>query len=178
MQHSMLVAISGTPGTGKTAVCEKLRKDGHKVVDLNELAYDSNSVIGVDPERDVDIVDTDALRLKVREFENELVFLDGHFSHLMDVDVAIILRCNPDELKRRLEKKQWKESKIRENVEAEAVDAITVESTDSNAETLEIDTTNKDADQTAEDVIRIVKGDREEFRLGQIDWSEVILDWY
>ena len=178
MQHPMLVAISGTPGTGKTAVCEKLRKDGYKVVDLNKLAYDSNSVIGVDPQRDVDIVDTDALKLKVREFENDLVFLDGHFSHLMDVDVAIILRCNPEELRKRLEKKQWKESKIRENVEAEAVDAITVESTDSNAETLEIDTTNTSADQTAEAVIRIVQGEREEFRLGQIDWSEVILDWY
>lgn len=178
MQHPMLVAISGTPGTGKTAVCEKLRKDGYKVVDLNKLAYDSNSVIGVDPQRDVDIVDTDALKLKVREFENDLVFLDGHFSHLMDVDVAIILRCNPEELRKRLEEKQWKESKIRENVEAEAIDAITVESTDSNAETLEIDTTNTSADQTAEAVIRIVQGDREEFRLGQIDWSEVILDWY
>jgi adenylate kinase len=178
MQHPMLVAISGTPGTGKTAVCEKLRKDGFSVVDLNELAYDSNSVIGVDPERDVDIVDTDALKEKVREFKNDLVFLDGHFSHLMDVDVAIILRCNPDELKRRLEKKQWKENKIRENVEAEAVDAITVESTESSAETLEIDTTNRNADRTAEAVIRIVNGDKEEFRLGQIDWSEVILDWY
>lgn len=178
MQHSMLVAISGTPGTGKTAVCEKLRKDGYSVVDLNKLAYDSNSVLGVDPERDVDIVDTDALKQKVREFENDLVFLDGHFSHLMDVDVAIVLRCNPDELQRRLEAKDWKENKIRENVEAEAVDAITVESTESSAETLEIDTTSRNADQTAEAVIRIVNGNREEFRLGQIDWSEVILDWY
>ena len=178
MQHSMLVAISGTPGTGKTAVCEKLRKDGYSVVDLNKLAYDSNSVLGVDPERDVDIVDTDALKQKVREFTNDLVFLDGHFSHLMDVDLAIVLRCNPDELKRRLDAKDWKENKIRENVEAEAVDAITVESTESSAETVEIDTTSRNVDQTAEAVIRIVNGDREEFRLGQIDWSEVILDWY
>ncbi len=178
MQCLMLVAISGTPGTGKTAVCEKLRGDGYSVVDLNELAYDTNSVLGVDPERDVDIVDIDALRKKVEEFRNELVFLDGHFSHLMSVDVAIVLRCNPDELKRRLEAKNWKENKIRENVEAEAVDAITVESLESDAETLEIDTTNRTADQTTKDVLRIIGGETEEFRVGQIDWSGVIMDWY
>ncbi len=174
----MLVAISGTPGTGKTAVCEKLKKDGYKVVDLNELAYDTNSVLGVDPERDVDIVDTDAVRERVREFKNDLVFLDGHFSHLMDVDVSIILRCNPDELRRRLEAKKWKENKIRENVEAEAVDAITVESTESDAQTLEIDTTHRTVDQTAKAILKILNGEVEEFRVGQIDWSEVILDWY
>ena len=178
MQCLMLVAISGTPGTGKTAVCEKLRGDGYSVVDLNKLAYDSNSVLGVDPERDVDIVDTDALNKKVEELKNELVFLDGHFSHLMSVDVAIVLRCNPDELKKRLEAKRWKESKIRENVEAEAVDAITVESLESDAKTWEIDTTDRTADQTTEDVLRIVNGETEEFRVGQIDWSGVILDWY
>lgn len=178
MQQSMLVAISGTPGTGKTAVCERLRRDGYTVVDLNELAYDTNSVLGVDPERDVDIVDTDTLKQKVRELKNGLVFLDGHFSHLMDVDVSIVLRCNPDELRKRLEAKDWKENKIMENVEAEAVDAITFESMEVNGRTFEIDTTNRNADQTADAVIRIVNGETDGFRVGQIDWSGVILDWY
>ena len=174
----MFVAISGTPGTGKTAVCERLRDDGYQVVDLNKLASETDSVVGVDPERNVDIVDADLLRVKVRELGNDLVFLDGHFSHLMDVDVSIVLRCNPDELKRRLEAKEWDEKKIRENVEAEAVDAITVESTESGVDTLEVDTTNRSAEQTEEAVLKIVSGESEEFKVGQIDWSEVILDWY
>jgi adenylate kinase len=174
----MLVAISGTPGTGKTAVCERLRENGYQVVDLNKLAFETKSVVGVDPERDVDIVDTDSLREKVRELRNELVFLDGHFSHLMDVDISIVLRCNPDELKGRLEAKDWNEEKVRENVEAEAVDAITVESTEFGANTLEVDTTGRSAEQTEKAVLKIVNGESEEFRVGQIDWSEVILDWY
>ncbi len=178
MQFSMFVAISGTPGTGKTAVCERLRENGYQVVDLNKLASETDSVVGVDSERNVDIVDADLLREKVRELRNDLVFLDGHFSHLMDVDISIVLRCNPDELKRRLEIKEWDEKKIRENVEAEAVDAITVESTESGVDTLEVDTTNRSAEQTEEAILKIVKGDSEEFRVGQIDWSEVILDWY
>jgi adenylate kinase len=93
----MLVAISGTPGTGKTAVCERLKEDGYKVVDLNKLAFETDSVVGIDPERNVDIVDTDVMREKVKEFMNDLVFLDGHFSHLMDVDISIVLRCNPEQ---------------------------------------------------------------------------------
>lgn len=178
MQHSMLVAISGTPGTGKTSVCEKLREDGYEVVDLNKLAFETNSVVGTDAARDVDIVDTDALKKKVKELKNDLVFLDGHFSHLMDVDISIVLRCNPDELKRRLETKDWSEEKVRENVEAEAVDAITVESVESDVDTLEVDTTQRSAEQTEEAVLKIVNGESDEFKVGQIDWSEVIMDWY
>jgi adenylate kinase len=174
----MLVAISGTPGTGKTSVCEKLREDGYEVVDLNKLAFETNSVVGTDTERDVDIVDTDALKEKVMELKNDLVFLDGHFSHLMGVDLSIVLRCNPDELKKRLEAKNWNEKKVRENVEAEAVDAITVESVESDGNTLEIDTTGRTSAQTVEAVLKIVNGESEEFRVGQIDWSEVIMDWY
>jgi adenylate kinase len=174
----MLVAISGTPGTGKSAVCERLSNDGYKVVDLNKLAYETNSVVGVDPERDVDIVDMDALREKVRGLKDDLTFLDGHFSHLAGVDVSIVLRCNPDELKNRLGAKNWGEKKIRENVEAEAVDAITVESTESVPETYEIDTTDRGVDQTVEAVLKILNGETEDFRPGQVDWSGVILSWY
>lgn len=178
MHHLMLVAISGTPGTGKTSVCEKLKKDGYKVVDLNKLAFDTDSILGIDPERDVDIVDIEALREEVATLEDDLVFLDGHFSHLVGAHISIVLRCNPDELKRRLEAKNWDERKIRENVEAEAVDAVTVESIDSGAETYEIDTTESSIDQTVEAVLKIVRGESESFRPGQIDWSEVILGWY
>lgn len=178
MQSTMLVAISGTPGTGKTAVCERLREDGYQVVDLNKLAFETDSVVGVDTERGVDIVDTDSLKEKVRELRNDVVFLDGHFSHLMDVDVSIVLRCNPDELQKRLAAKKWSEAKIRENVEAEAVDTITVESTETGVDTLEVDTTNRSAEQTKEAVLKILNGETEEFKVGQIDWSGVILDWY
>ncbi|UCD92879.1 MAG: adenylate kinase family protein [Methanobacteriota archaeon] len=174
----MLVAMTGTPGTGKTATCERLAEEGYQVVNLNELAFEANTVVGVDPERDVDIVDVDALCEKVSGLENDLIFLDGHFSHLMDVDISIVLRCNPNELKKRLEAKDWNERKVRENVEAEAVDAITIESLESVEETYEVDTTKRTIDQTVEAVLRIVQGQKEEYRIGQVDWSEVILDWY
>lgn len=178
MQHSMLVALTGTPGTGKTAICERLREEGYQVVNLNELAFEANTVVGVDPERDVDIVDVEALREKVSGLENDIIFLDGHFSHLMNVDLSIVLRCNPNELKKRLEAKNWDEKKVRENVEAEAVDAITIESVDSVKETYEVDTTERTVDQTVEAVLQIVQGQKEAYRIGQVDWSEVILDWY
>ncbi|MFQ5883845.1 MAG: adenylate kinase family protein [Thermoplasmata archaeon] len=174
----MLVVMTGTPGTGKTAVCERLREEGYQVVNLNELAAETNTVVGVDSERDVDIVDVDALREKVSGLENDVIFLDGHFSHLMDVDLSIVLRCNPNELKKRLEAKNWNEKKVKENVEAEAVDAITIESVESVKETYEVDTTRRTVDQTVETVLRIVEGQRDDHRVGQVDWSEVILDWY
>ena len=63
------------------------------------------------------------------DIEEDVMF-EGHLSHLLRVDLAVVLRCSPKVLKERLEAKGWRESKIMENVEAEAVDVILVEALD------------------------------------------------
>ena len=53
----MLVAISGTPGTGKTAVSDLLQKEGYEVVSLNELAIKNGFISGIDKKRNSKILD-------------------------------------------------------------------------------------------------------------------------
>ncbi len=168
----MLIALTGTPGVGKSTVAEILRKRGYRVLHLNELAERFNCVI--DEEDDCKVVDVDKLAKEVRKAVRGLTIVEGHLSHLLNPDLAIVLRCNPLLLKERLERRGWKEEKILENVEAELIDVILVEALDNVEEVYEIDTTNLTPEEVANAVEEILKGESEKYKPGKIDWlSEV-----
>jgi adenylate kinase len=170
----MLIALTGTPGVGKTTVAEILRKRGYKVLSVNELAERFDCIIG--EEECCKIVDVDELAEKVKELRNGVIILEGHLSHLLNPDMVIVLRCNPLELKKRLESKGWSEEKVLENVEAELTDVILIEALDSSENVYEIDTTNLSAEEVADVVEMIIEGKGEEFKPGKIDWIAEVGD--
>jgi adenylate kinase len=185
---SMIIALSGTPGTGKTAVSEQLRKNNYKVLDINKIAKEQNFLVSYDKSRDTHEVDLDGLN---EYFHQELdrselegsppIFLEGHLAHLIDnIDGVIVLRCHPQILKERLQTKNWSETKIRENLEAEALDVITIEAVEKHGEdkVFEVDTSNVNIDIVSKKIQRIIDGETEEFKPGKVDWSEEILKWY
>ena len=81
----MIVALSGTPGTGKTSISEVLRSKDYEVIDFNKEAFENNFLIGKDTKRDSDIVDIEELNKYI--FKNycrkEFIFIEGHLSHLL-----------------------------------------------------------------------------------------------
>jgi adenylate kinase len=179
----MRVALSGTPGTGKTAVAGVLEKQGYTIVQLHTLAKENKCIVGVDKGRDTQLINMDGLDtlIKKKFTTNELIFFEGHIGHLLrTMDKVLILRCHPRELKKRLLKKKWKTKKIKENIDAEILDVILCEAVAKHAaeNIFEIDTTQKTIPEVAESIIEIVK---KKFRpiksytIGQIDWSEEIL---
>jgi len=172
----MLIAITGTPGTGKNSTCRILSQKGYKVVDLNELAEEKGLVAGFDRKRDTRIVDIGQLSASIID-NGSVTFLQSHFSHFLKVDLIIVLRCNPKILRKRLESRSWKERKVRENVEAEVLDVITIESLQRNKKVYEIDTSERTPQETAEAVLQILEG-RKGYEAGKIDWSEEVLSWY
>jgi adenylate kinase len=179
----MLIALTGTPGTGKTSVSKILIEKGLKVINLNNLAISKNFVSGQDSKRESAIIDTVKLNDYInKNFNaNETIIFESHLSHLLKcMDKIIILRCHPKELQKRLEKKMWKKEKILENVEAEILDVILVETTELHKKEniFEIDTTNKTTLQTAEDIKSILKNNIKDYLIGRIDWSEEVLRWY
>ncbi len=190
----MHVALTGTPGTGKTGIGEQLRNIGYFVLNLNNIADRQKFFIEYDTERDTHEVDIERLNIYLSsELVNlnkrmhpitdkaETIFIEGHLSHYIDlVGIVIVLRCHPDILRTRLESKSWPEEKIRENLEAEALDVITIESVEKFGydKVFEVDTTNDTVGKSVENIIKILNGDVTTFRVGKIDWSEVILKWY
>ena len=62
---------------------------------------------------------------------NETLIFEGHVSHLCDgADKVIVLRVRPEILEKRLMKRNYSGSKIRENLEAEALGVCSAEAYD------------------------------------------------
>ena len=173
----MLVAITGTPGTGKSSTCAVLASRGYAVIDLDEVARRDGLVVGRDEARGTDEVDVEGLREGLR-IPAKIAFLKAHYSHLMDVNLVVVLRCRPSSLRARLETRGWPGEKIRENVEAEAIDVITQEAVRRIPFVYEIDTTDRTPERTADAVLGILQGKTKGLEPGSVDWSEEVLSWY
>jgi len=171
----MKTALTGTPGTGKTTISKMLR-DGYglEVLHLNEVIRAHRYYVGWDEDRNCRVVDLEAL--KAHPFSDGLL-LEGHLSHLLPVDRVIVLRTDPDVLRRRLQKKGFSSNKIRENVEAEILDAILVEAFGLHGKNVfEVNTTGTPS-ESAQLVWEITQGYRlERFAVGQYDWTGYLND--
>lgn len=175
----MRVALSGTPGTGKTSVGEALAARGHIVVEVNQLAKDKGLLGKMDRRRATREVDAAALDKAVSDEEGlKDAILVGHLSHLLTVDLIVILRCRPSILAARLADRGYSEGKVKENVEAEALDVILIEAAETGRLVLEIDTTTMSVDEVVEAMEEILAGEREKYIIGHIDWSEEVLGWF
>ena len=179
----MIIAITGTPGAGKTSVSNILREEELEVVNLFKIAFENDFLIGDDKKRGSKIVDIGRLDDYVKEYfgEKKLVFAEGHLSHwLKCADRVIVLRVHPDELKKRLAFKGWSEEKVKENIDAEILDVILIETIDVHPKSniFEIDTTGKSVVNVASNIFEIKNNDfkpMKKYNIGNIDWSEEIL---
>jgi adenylate kinase len=180
----MLIALTGTPGVGKTAVAILLKEKGYEILDLTKIAISKNFTYEFDKSRDSFVIDIEKLDKHIHEqyhSSNDTIFLDGHISHLLkSVDKVIVLRCHPEELEKRLESKNWLKKKVKENIETEMLDVILCEAVDNHYEknVFEIDTTNKSIASVVSSVTEIIKNGfkhMKKYNIGNIDWSEEIL---
>ncbi len=162
-----MLAITGTPGVGKTTVANILRKRGYRVESVNSIAKKYGCLIKIGEERVVDIE-----KLK-KVFAEDLDFIEGHLSHFL-ASKCVVLRCNPLVLKERMRKKGWRKDKILENLESELIDQILVEALENCDEVHEIDTTNLNPVDVANAIEDIYRGKK--FPLGKIDWISVLGD--
>jgi adenylate kinase len=181
----MLIGLTGTPGTGKTSVSKFLERKRHwKVIHLNELIKKEHLYTEIDEKRDAVIADMELVRQRLAKIisgrENEVIILESHLAHYI-ADTVIILRVYPPELERRLKARGYSEEKIRENIEAEALDVILVEAFEWCEKVFEIDTTGKSIEETGQDIEKIIdhilSGNEEElleYKPGSIDWIDLV----
>jgi len=149
----MKIAVTGTPGVGKTTIARLLAKElGLKYISLNEIAEKADAFIGYDKQMRSKIVDAKKLKKEVEKLKGGFV-LDGHFSHDFDVDLVIVLRCRPDILEKRLKKRYPKnKAKVKENVDAEILGVITSEVLQSGKKFVEIDVSGKGKKEVVEEI--------------------------
>ena len=172
------IFITGTPCTGKTTVGEVLsQKLGCRLIKINDLAIENDFILGIDEDKGYKVIDIPALDERVGEIiegSNELLIFEGHLSHLCHgADKVIVLRVNPDILRSRLEARDYSESKIRENLEAEAMGVCSSEAYEIYGDNVsEIDVGNLTVDEIVELIEGVINGDLD-FSIGEVDF----MDW-
>ncbi len=129
-----VVICTGSPGTGKSTISKMIAKKlKASYVDVNKLIKKYNLSVGYDKERKSKIIDIGKLKKVlaklVKESKKSLV-IDSHLSHYLDrklVDLCIVVKCDIKVLKKRLAKRGYHKSKIRENLDAEIFDICLME---------------------------------------------------
>jgi adenylate kinase len=171
----MKIALTGTPGVGKTAVASVLKEMGYEILRIIDIADDF--VVGYDPERHSKIVDEKAMDNYIKHKRDKgILIIEGHLSHLISSEYVVLLRCHPELLKERLKHREWSEKKIMENVEAEALDIILQKALERNTQIWELDTSNRTPDTIANEIHNILKT-MPPPNYGKIDWSEWMEDY-
>ncbi len=118
MEPPFSVALTGSPGTGKTTIAALAMEAGWRVTTVTALAEMYDMILEQD-EDGVHPIDIDGLASAV-EF-NDPVLIDGHLSHLLPVEASAIIRCDPSVLSDRLKSRDYPIWKIESNVEWEMV---------------------------------------------------------
>ncbi len=172
----MRVGITGTPGTGKGQSCAFLARWGYHVVDLDAEATRVGAVDGVDPRTGSALVDIERLARRLSS-PAKVTFFFGHYAHMIPVDIVIVLRCQPSVLRQRLRKRGWPEGKVRENVEAEALDVVTQEAVIRSPFVYEVDSSACPPEEVAKQILEILAGSTEGHEPGRRDWIKEALEW-
>jgi len=160
------IAVTGTPGTGKTTVSNLFEEQGRKVLHLTEYVKEK----GLGEQSDEFEVDVPQMKKALDDEDFEVV--EGHLSHHVSVDVCIVLRTRPDVLRERLDNREYSKEKIEENVESEVLDVILSEAVGLQEIVIEVDTTEKDAEEVFEEIKE--KIDVGESDYGNFDWTEYL----
>jgi len=153
------LAVTGTPGTGKTTATDLMAAD-LDVIHLNDVVRREGLTTGRDESRDTLVVDVDAVAAYL-DGRVDVVF-ESHLAHHFDADRVAVLRCRPDRLEDRLAERGESEATIAENAESEALDLILSETVQRHGReaVYEIDTTDRTPAEVAAELDAVATGER------------------
>ncbi len=164
-----IIAITGTPGTGKTSLAKELSLfTRYELLDVASFIKKHRISEKYDEKRQTSIVDTEKLNkallrdIKAKKNQNKGlkgIIIDSHMSHILPstiVDLCIVTKCSLKTLKKRLTSKGYSALKIRENLDAEIFDTCLMEAKERNHKVFVVDTTKKSAKKLAEELKKIL----------------------
>ncbi len=120
----MKILITGTPGTGKTAIARKLAKKLNFKL-INEKNFALKTKTGKKKGKEIEI-DTKKFQKKINELlkDKKNIIIEGHVLCEMKIkaDLVFLLRTKRALLEKRLKKKGYNEIKIQDNLFCEETD--------------------------------------------------------
>jgi adenylate kinase len=179
LRKETAVLVTGTPGTGKTTISRLLAKKLRaSYVNPRILLRREGIDYVYDMKRRTRVVSLKRLDQALGKYAARAdrgMVIDSHIAletgSLPRLARAIVLRCDPVILERRLKRKRWSKSKIGENLLAEILDICLWDAVRSYGwnRILEIDTTGKRPHYVIQLVMRDLKKRRIQER-SKVDW--------
>jgi adenylate kinase len=161
------IALTGTPGTGKSEVARRLSRGWH-VVEVGDLAQRFGAAQGSGRRRSVDL--PKLIRGLERTPPDDLDLVVGHLAHFLPVRGAIVLRCHPLQLERRLRRaRRGTARERRQNFVVESTDGVLVEALARKVPVWEVDTTARRVAEVTRAVDRRLRR-RGPSQFGRVDW--------
>jgi adenylate kinase len=162
------VALTGTPGTGKSRVAAALAPS-LRSIEVGELAMTWGFARPLGRGVEVDLPRLqEAVRRRRARLPYDLVV--GHLAHLLPLRDVLVLRCQPEELARRLRSaRRGSRADRQANYVSEALDTVLREAIGPGRRVWEVDTTGRTVTEVADMVTRRMR-ERGPSDYGQVDW--------
>jgi len=173
-----ILAISGTPGVGKSSISKRLSEVlGVPWIDLSQAVIENKLYVEFDDLRASYIID----EARVREYlermyrEHGPYILASHYAEIVPhelLELIVVIRLHPLHLIERLTRRGWSCRKVAENVEAELLSVCTRNAVDEHGDEMvvEIDATGRSVDDVVSEILSIVFGERSVEHGHRIDW--------
>jgi len=154
------VAVTGTPGTGKSTAIERLETD-LTLIHLNDVIREEGLTAGRDTGRDSAIADVNAVADWL-DGRDDVIF-ESHLAHQFAADRVVVLRCHPEEIEHRLQGRDEPPASVAENAQSEALDVILAEAVERHGSdsVYEVDTTDRSPVAVASEISAAIDGERE-----------------
>lgn len=176
--------ITGTPGTGKTQLCERIidqlpddLKSEFTIMNLSDFAKTNKCLDGYDYELECDIIDEEVVEQKlIEKFDpsgggdgegpdsarprHGGIIMDYHGADLIPkqlLDKVFVLRCNNSILYDRLSKRNYPQKKIEMNLECEIFQSIKDEAIDAFGPEMVIEMNSEDENDCESNIQEIIK---------------------
>jgi adenylate kinase len=176
---AIILVLTGVPGTGKDTIAKQLAVQGFRWISINQLVKEKK--LWKKKEKGCLTVDLKMLEKELRKetsnSHGKNIVVDGHLACEIPIksNLCIVLRTNPDVLRKRLEKRGYPKKKTEDNVMCEELDYCTQKAEMNIKCPIYEVRTDKKIKETMNDVKLILNSKGKRFKVGWIDWSNCLL---
>jgi adenylate kinase len=179
-----VILIVGTPCVGKTTIAKNITAilNAH-YINLTELAQQEKLILGIDKERETDIIDETKIRIRLRQIikqhENVDIVIDGHYAAAVTPKAMVthifVLRRNPAELRLFMQKRGFSKAKQMENLSAEILDVCLIETLQKQPKekVCELNITGKSLQEVIPEVMTVLEC-KKKYPIGNVNWLSIL----